>query len=117
MARSPLSGYAHGHGYAADQQHLASIYFYDDDATIITFTDIKEIAERADFPSRGWVTLTSGKVYRYAEVPLQAFEQLPRRRERRQTLQHLLQAVLQAGGLTAHFATPELRRGSAGRSG
>jgi len=36
-----------------DQQHLASIYFYDDDATIITFTDIKEIAERADFQSQG----------------------------------------------------------------
>jgi hypothetical protein len=37
-----------------DQQHLASIYFYDgDDETIITFTDIKEIAERADFPSQG----------------------------------------------------------------
>jgi hypothetical protein len=37
-----------------DQQHLASIYFYDgDDETIITFTDIKEIAEQADFPSQG----------------------------------------------------------------
>jgi len=37
-----------------DEQHLASIYFYDgDDETTITFTDIKEIAERADFPSEG----------------------------------------------------------------
>jgi len=34
-----------------EQQYVASIYLYDgDDESIITFTDIKEIAERADFP-------------------------------------------------------------------
>src|SRR5262245_14639277 len=32
--------------------------------------------QRADFPSQGSVTLTSGKVYRYAQVPLQAFSAL-----------------------------------------
>jgi hypothetical protein len=68
-----------------DQQHLASIYFYDgDDETIITFTDIKEIAEQADFPSQGWVTLTSGKVDRYPQVPLQP-STTSARRECRQT--------------------------------
>ena len=37
-----------------DQQQLASVYFYDGGGEIeITFTDIKEIAERADFPSSG----------------------------------------------------------------
>jgi hypothetical protein len=37
-----------------DQQYLASIYLYDSDGEcMITFTDIKEIAERADFPSQG----------------------------------------------------------------
>jgi hypothetical protein len=67
-----------------DQQHLASIYFYDgDDETIITFTDNKEIAERADFPSQGSVTLTARSI----AMPRCrcSLQQLPRRRERRQT--------------------------------
>ena len=62
-----------------EQQYVSSIYLYDgDDESIITFTDIKVIAERADFPSSGWVTLTSDKVYRYAQVPLQAFRGVER---------------------------------------
>src|SRR5215470_14323161 len=52
MARSPFQAVRMVMAMPPEQQYVASIYLYDgDDESIITFTDIKEIAERADFPS------------------------------------------------------------------
>jgi len=53
MARSLFQAIRTVMAMPPDQQHLASIYFYDgDDESIITFTDINEIVSERTFRLR-----------------------------------------------------------------
>ena len=62
-------------------------------------------------------TLTSGKVYRYAQVALQAFNKFLDAESAGKHYNTYFKPFLRAGGLTAHVATPELRRAAAPGSG